>query len=694
MNSFTVRLSIWLPWLFPPEHSVESSSSSRLLLCNDKVLKIQPNLYDLLIRLRQQRRSLPLWIDAICINQDEADDQAREEKYRQIRLMKDIYGSAIRVIVWLGESKNISATLPSLIEEVPPLDFEYRDIREENQVLRSKDNLSAIDIFVQVFGLEGPLWKMLRTAYRRRKILELSKLANRDYFQRVWVVQELVLAKELHFLVGPLHLPWESMQKGHQMIAAFDSQPTLALNDLKKRGFLVLPHIIKAREDREVGKIWPIDDFLLLVRDRVATCQEDKVFSVLGLIDDSMAEVLTKDVMHDGRPRLDKLFFNCAVTLARERGWPYVLSLVALGSAECADLPSWVPDLRQPLRPKPFWYYGSTHLQAGRGANTLLPGDFAVSMEAGSTNLALEVPMATVDVIVQVGESHDEINETQSSRMQGHIFDLLNRLGTRYSHTGELTLDALFRTLTADVFARDPNRSMAHLRFEFGLWMTLTFELIETPVLIPFSGRISDWYARQHGISTVRDTPLINGKDISLSTTIDDFVKIHDNAAYHMAGIFNREKTSRPWIPEQPRNPDSLRAVGMPEQFWEGGFTVAKLLDAITRTLNVGMKGVPGAIDQVYKDRRVFRTSRGYLGCGPRDVRLGDVVCLVGGGAPTPFVFRSSKHQESFREGTGVVPLAEDLGTVRVVGEAYVHGCMNGELSARLHGQFAGVKVV
>jgi hypothetical protein len=107
-------------------------------------------------------------------------------------------------------------------------------------------------------------------------------------------------------------------------------------------------------------------------------------------------------------------------------------------------------------------------------------------------------------------------------------------------------------------------------------------------------------------------------------------------------------------------------------ELWEEDFTVAKLLDFLVRSMNVSMKGVGNAIEQVYTDRRVFRTRKGYLGCGPSDVRLEDAVCLVAG-ARTPFVFRRVGLEGGLAARVPV-PLAEGLERVKVVGEAYVHG--------------------
>ncbi|PSR81068.1 heterokaryon incompatibility protein-domain-containing protein, partial [Coniella lustricola] len=59
---------------------------------------IGQNLYSFLRRVRRDSHDRLYWIDALCINQ--ADNA---ERSHQVRLMRDIYSSAARVIVWLGE---------------------------------------------------------------------------------------------------------------------------------------------------------------------------------------------------------------------------------------------------------------------------------------------------------------------------------------------------------------------------------------------------------------------------------------------------------------------------------------------------------------------------------------------------------------------------------------------------------------
>lgn len=69
--------------------------------------------------------------------------------------------------------------------------------------------------------------------------------------------------------------------------------------------------------------------------------------------------------------------------------------------------------------------------------------------------------------------------------------------------------------------------------------------------------------------------------------------------------------------------------------------------------------------DKFYLHRRLFATDTGYMGAGPWTVRQGDVVMLVAGAA-TPYIFRPSR---------------ENPGSWQLIGEAYCHAVMNGELT-------------
>ncbi|KAN0099122.1 Heterokaryon incompatibility protein (HET) domain containing protein [Hyaloscypha variabilis] len=62
--------------------------------------------------LRRKQSSRNLWIDTLCINQQ--DD---EERIHQVQLMKHIYSKASNVLAWLGPSFDDSDFAMDLIED-------------------------------------------------------------------------------------------------------------------------------------------------------------------------------------------------------------------------------------------------------------------------------------------------------------------------------------------------------------------------------------------------------------------------------------------------------------------------------------------------------------------------------------------------------------------------------------------------
>jgi hypothetical protein len=80
-----------------------SVDTSKTIIVDNYSLHVTQNLYAALLHLRDHSCSRVMWIDAICINQDD-----NKEKEAQIPLIAGIYAKANRVVVWLGEAENDS----------------------------------------------------------------------------------------------------------------------------------------------------------------------------------------------------------------------------------------------------------------------------------------------------------------------------------------------------------------------------------------------------------------------------------------------------------------------------------------------------------------------------------------------------------------------------------------------------------
>ncbi|KAI1742716.1 heterokaryon incompatibility protein-domain-containing protein [Xylaria scruposa] len=73
------------------------ASDKRLIFCDGRPFPVGQNLEEALRHLRQSEGARILWIDAICINQNDLSERAS-----QVKLMRHIYRTASRVLVWLG----------------------------------------------------------------------------------------------------------------------------------------------------------------------------------------------------------------------------------------------------------------------------------------------------------------------------------------------------------------------------------------------------------------------------------------------------------------------------------------------------------------------------------------------------------------------------------------------------------------
>ena len=156
-----------------------SKADPATIILNGQPFQVTENLNEALKQLRSPTADHTLWVDALCINQEDVP-----ERNAQVQLMRTIYANADRVLLWLGPEAEDSDLVMEMLRAMESQDFEPRFMTA----------LVQSDLF-----LFSPL---------------VALLFGRAYWSRVWVVQELAYAKDVLLVCGSQQI---FLRKRHQI---------------------------------------------------------------------------------------------------------------------------------------------------------------------------------------------------------------------------------------------------------------------------------------------------------------------------------------------------------------------------------------------------------------------------------------------------------------------------------------------
>ena len=151
---------------------------SRAINIHGVVLPITENLFAFLQRFRDQFEALLLWIDFLCINQDDMD-----EKATQVSNMLAVYERAKAVVVWLGEEGLHTKLAVDYLQWAQRGDL-ISDLRGPAEIWHAR---ICSNLFATV--LEG-----------------IEDLCGRDWVRRIWVKQEVWASKAVMVHCGTSRL--------------------------------------------------------------------------------------------------------------------------------------------------------------------------------------------------------------------------------------------------------------------------------------------------------------------------------------------------------------------------------------------------------------------------------------------------------------------------------------------------------
>ncbi|KAM0174590.1 hypothetical protein ACHAPF_005957 [Botrytis cinerea] len=631
-----------------PEEEIHVSNDKREhpILCNGQNLLITESLLLALKEFSKNngednrknwkdgyfKRAKFMWIDGICINQDSI-----EERNIQVGMMGEIYTKCSQVIIWLGVSDFHS---PYAIEVINLLS----KIPQENYTGLRITDLEDWDIYPKLGIEEVETWKWL----------EYAAFLQRTWFGRIWVVQEAFLPRNIVVVCGSDVIEWGNITACAKVLretglgtllmellieTVDDVEGTVYVNNtLNNQSIFQSMRDMATLGSEEMSKVLDLEKLLYYSRFFDATNPKDKIYAIRGIWEKGGKTIpldMTPDYQRD--PTVASVYTRAALEVIFETKDLNILSLVedyTLATQKpnsvraIGNLPSWVPDFNsssnpQPLAGNPRPKLGSERWNAARG----IPFEVPILPALESRHL-LPITGYRIDVISESAANQAELMGNDFG------FDTVLELlasypDQKYPHVddnAETHFEAFWRTLIKDTFQKLPARENARNAFRY--FITVRVSELSIAYNYALSKQTSDLPKLQKLYEKFKQ--LIN--DLSKHRLNESLIPAWEDLEKLIVIAANEDLT----------DPEKTKLDKDYGDFYES-FRIA------------------------YAGRRMFRTEKGYWGIAAQtlDVDNEDEIWVIAG-SKVPMVLRPVRGSNSVNR--------------ELIGEAYVHGIMNGEV--------------
>lgn len=383
------------------------------------------NLHDFLLKIRNDESHAidSYWIDAICINQKDSEEQTS-----QVKMMANIYRSAEIVHAWLGEEDDDTDRAFQLIKALASCSTGNK---RRERIIGLKD-ITPKALSTGELTARHPLFADVSNW------ISMAKLFHRRYFTRVWTIQEITLAQKMRALCGNHTIDWEDIVKVSEFLTV--TSWTRWIFDIigSHQPNHAVPNLLDANKTSE-------NLLYSLIRFRRFDSGDprDKIYALLGVAGSSVR----------GKSRLAPVYGNRSVaetyTLAAvqilEDSDDLLLLAYAEGDSFCTipSLPSWVPDWSC----SKILGLGVTGYKRYSAA-----AEIRRTLEINERDGCLTVKGFRLDEISSVGESKRDILKGSPVPKCHLIFEAMP---STY-HTGQSRSEVFWRTLITDTAGAPP----------------------------------------------------------------------------------------------------------------------------------------------------------------------------------------------------------------------------------------------
>ncbi|PMD36302.1 HET-domain-containing protein [Hyaloscypha variabilis F] len=188
-----------------------------------------------------------VWLDAICINQEDA-----KEKNSQVKLMKDVYSSARRVSIWLGFSQKEMDVYVTLLKY---------GIELGREGSRGRDVKAVID---------GMGW--------------FGGLMDLPWWYRVWVVQEVCYGRNVWFHYGRIMMPWAFIDSAFRLVEKANESLFNTESGTSRNGALLLRAFEQFKMIIRGDGVFDLEVVYETLYLSKSTDPRDRIFAILSLV--------------------------------------------------------------------------------------------------------------------------------------------------------------------------------------------------------------------------------------------------------------------------------------------------------------------------------------------------------------------------------------------------------------------------
>jgi len=276
--------------------------------CQGERLSISQNLSSALKALRHKDKIRRIWVDALCINQDDIP-----ERSSQVRMMSAIFYQSKYTYAWLGPASEDSNLAIRQLKDTAN--------RSSTMANGSRQTISGRPRAVGDLP-SGPA---------------VYSLLERAWFTRTWVIQEAAVANDLVLVCGSSSIQWDDLIKAVTHLTditfyfAYPGHPVYQILMLSRM-----------RQDFQKGIFPSLLNILYHSRAFSASDPRDKIYSLLSLSNPVEIELL--GIRPDYSICTRDLYRQFAVSIIKHERNLDIFKAAGPKNPAHIDLPSWVPD--------------------------------------------------------------------------------------------------------------------------------------------------------------------------------------------------------------------------------------------------------------------------------------------------------------------------------------------------------------